>query len=108
MKLSYSSSSSFLALAFTITSSNGAFLHPSSSTTTSSSSSISKTIIKGYLDDLTNELYKEVDMADEVADSRENNQMSKDQIDRFGPGNLADYVEFNEFDGGDGQMGVAG
>lgn len=47
-------------------------------------------------------------MADEVADSRENNQMSKDQIDRFGPGNLADYVEFNEFDGGDGQMGVAG
>ena len=105
MKLSYSSS--FLALAFTITSSNGAFLHPSSSTS-SSSSSISKTIIKGYLDDLTNELYKEVDMADEVADSREMNQMSKDQIDRFGPGNLADYVEFNEFDGGDGQMGVAG
>ena len=105
MKLSYSSS--FLALAFTITSSNGAFIHPSSSTS-SSSSSISKTIIKGYLDDLTNELYKEVDMADEVADSREMNQMSKDQIDRFGPGNLADYVEFNEFDGGDGQMGVAG
>lgn len=34
--------------------------------------------------------------------------MSKDQIDRYGPGSLQDFVDFDEFDGGDGQMGVAG
>lgn len=41
-------------------------------------------------------------------DLRENNVMSKDELDRFGPGNLNEYVDFEEFDGGDGQMGVAG
>ncbi len=34
--------------------------------------------------------------------------MAAEEVDRYGPGNLADYVEFDEFDGGDGQMGVAG
>lgn len=34
--------------------------------------------------------------------------MSKGEVDRFGPGNLNDFVDFDEFDGGDGQMGVAG
>ena len=34
--------------------------------------------------------------------------MEKDQVDRFGPGNLDQFVDFEEFDGGDGQMGVAG
>jgi len=34
--------------------------------------------------------------------------MDKSLIDRAGPGSFADYVDFNEFDGGDGQMGVAG
>lgn len=68
----------------------------------------SKVIMKGYLDDLSSELYKKDEVADEKADSREENQMAKDQLDRFGPGNLNDFVEFQEFDGGDGQMGVAG
>lgn len=68
----------------------------------------SSTAIRGYLDDLSKDLYKEDATPDVVADARENNVMAKDQVDRFGPGNLADFVEFNEFDGGDGQMGVAG
>jgi len=68
----------------------------------------SNLIVKGYLDDISNDLYGEDATPDVVADSRESNQMSKDQVQSFGPGNLADYVEFEEFDGGDGQMGVAG
>lgn len=68
----------------------------------------SKVIMKGYLDDLNADLYKEDDAIDVEADNRENNKMAKNQVDRFGPGNLNDYVEFTEFDGGDGQMGVAG
>ena len=35
--------------------------------------------------------------------------MDKSLIKSFGPGSFADYVDFkDEFDGGDGQMGVAG
>lgn len=34
--------------------------------------------------------------------------MAKDQIKSFGPGSFEGFVDFNEFDGGDGQMGVAG
>lgn len=68
----------------------------------------STVVIKGYLDDLNAELYKEDATPDIDADLRENNAMSKDQLDRFGPGNLDQYVDFEEFDGGDGQMGVAG
>ena len=34
--------------------------------------------------------------------------MAKEDVDRFGVGDWDSYVEFNEFDGGDGQMGVAG
>jgi len=64
--------------------------------------------VKGYLDDLNDELYAPEDMPDIEGDSAENNKMSKEQLDRFGPGNFADFVEFEEFDGGDGQMGVAG
>lgn len=64
--------------------------------------------VNGYLDDLSADLYKEDDTPDVEGDKREANQMSKDQIDRYGPGNLNDYVDFEEFDGGDGQMGVAG
>merc|ERR1711862_368244 len=32
----------------------------------------------------------------------------KSKIANFGAGSFEDYVDFNEFDGGDGQMGVAG
>lgn len=34
--------------------------------------------------------------------------MDKSQLDRYGPGSLENFVDFEEFDGGDGQMGVAG
>jgi hypothetical protein len=34
--------------------------------------------------------------------------MDKAKVDRLGPGDWSTYVEFDEFDGGDGQMGVAG
>lgn len=66
------------------------------------------TLIKGYLDDLNNDLYAPDATPDKEADRRSNNKMAAEEVDRYGPGNLADYVEFDEFDGGDGQMGVAG
>lgn len=84
-------------------STKAAFVPHSTSFTTSS-----PTILKGYLDDLSADLYKEDATPDVEADSRESNAMAKEQVDRYGPGNLADFVEFDEFDGGDGQMGVAG
>ncbi len=62
----------------------------------------------GYLDDLSKELYAEEDCPDVEAQSREANKMDKSQVVSYGPGSFADYVDFNEFDGGDGQMGVAG
>lgn len=65
--------------------------------------------LRGYLDDITKELYSEDGNPDPEAESREATKMTKDQIENFGPGTLADYVDFgDEFDGGDGQMGVAG
>lgn len=71
----------------------------------------STTSLMGYLDDLAGELKGPT--AEEMSpipeeESREANQMDKDQIDRAGPGNWEGFVDFDEFDGGDGQMGVAG
>lgn len=62
----------------------------------------------GYLDDLSKEL-----RAPDGSSSREevdtaSMNLGKEQIDRYGVGSWDEYVEFNEFDGGDGQMGVAG
>ncbi len=68
----------------------------------------SNTALKGYLDDLNKDLYAEDATPDVVADSRESNTRNREQLDRFGPGNLSGCVEFEEFDGGGGQMGVAG
>lgn len=65
-------------------------------------------VVNGYLDDLTADLYKEAGVPNPEEDKRENNDMNKAEIDRFGPGNLQSFVEFDEYDGGDGQMGVAG
>jgi len=73
-----------------------------------SSAARQPTVVKGYLDDLSSELYKEDATPDVEADARENNAMKKDEQDRFGPGSFESFVEFDEFDGGDGQMGVAG
>jgi len=84
--------------------SNAAFVPASRS----QSYQTSPTVLNGYLDDLTNELYKDSAVPDIEEDKRENNQMAKDEISNFGPGNLNDFVDFDEFDGGDGQQGVAG
>lgn len=57
----------------------------------------------GYLDDLSKDLQGEDPNPDLVAESKEATDMSKDQIDRYGPGNLNQFVDFHEFDGGDGR-----
>ncbi|GKY92347.1 hypothetical protein MPSEU_000205600 [Mayamaea pseudoterrestris] len=61
----------------------------------------------GYLDDL-NKYIGTAEEEDEGDDSREATAMAQDKKDRFGVGDWSSYVEFQEFDGGDGQMGVAG
>lgn len=62
----------------------------------------------GYLDDLSQELYAESDNPDIEAMSKEATNLAKDKISNYGVGEWSSYVEFDEFDGGDGQMGVAG
>lgn len=61
------------------------------------------TSLAGYLDDLSGDLYGADPDPDVKAMSREETQMNKEQIDRFGPGNFQEFVDFNEFDGGDGR-----
>jgi len=63
--------------------------------------------VGGYLDDLSKNMPQDEE-EDPDADSYERTVMKKEQQDRFGPGNWDQFVDFNEFDGGDGQMGVAG
>jgi len=62
----------------------------------------------GYLDDLSKDLYSIADNPDIENSTKEATDLKKELIDRLGPGDWSTYVEFNEFDGGDGQMGVAG
>ena len=62
----------------------------------------------GYLDDLSADLRQPDSDPIPEEESREANAMAKEDIDRAGPGSWDSYVEFHEFDGGDGQMGVAG
>mmetsp|Transcript_68439 Transcript_68439/g.198463 ORF Transcript_68439/g.198463 Transcript_68439/m.198463 type:complete len:296 (-) Transcript_68439:129-1016(-) len=67
--------------------------------------SAAPTVMKGYLEDL-GAIGPEEEVEED--DSREATQLSKDQVANYGVGSWDSYVEFNEFDGGDGQMGVAG
>lgn len=70
----------------------------------------------GYLDDLdpnaqaqgkrNDWLYEQE--AEETDDSHEATQLDKSKVDRGGVGDWSQFVDFDEFDGGDGQMGVAG
>lgn len=69
---------------------------------------LSSTPLRGYLDDLTSDLYAPDGNPDVEADSREATKMDKSMVDRAGPGSFEGFVDFDEFDGGDGQMGVAG
>mmetsp|Transcript_12150 Transcript_12150/g.18264 ORF Transcript_12150/g.18264 Transcript_12150/m.18264 type:complete len:308 (-) Transcript_12150:183-1106(-) len=64
--------------------------------------------VQGYLDDLSGDLYGPDATIRPEEDTHEATDLAKDKIDRAGPGDWSSYVEFNEFDGGDGQMGVAG
>ena len=68
-------------------------------------------LYSGYLDNLSRELRQEPseDKEDEYDDQRRQSMnLDEEQVDRFGVGSWDSYVDFSEFDGGDGQMGVAG
>ena len=63
----------------------------------------------GYLDDLSDELRSTADPnPNPDTESREATRLDKKDVDRGGVGNWDSFVDFEEFDGGDGQMGVAG
>lgn len=68
----------------------------------------SRVVTKGYLDDLTSELYAPEDNPDIENSTHEATNLSKDKVVNAGVGDWSGYVDFEEFDGGDGQMGVAG
>ncbi|KAL3903332.1 MAG: hypothetical protein SGARI_005427, partial [Bacillariaceae sp.] len=70
-----------------------------------SSEAVRNSLNMGYLDDL---LGPGPPVEEEEDDSRDATKMAKEDLDRAGPGSWDSFVEFNEFDGGDGQMGVAG
>jgi hypothetical protein len=70
--------------------------------------STSSTPLGGYLDNLSRDLNAADSNPIPDEESREANKMDKSQIVSYGPGSFKDFVDFNEFDGGDGQMGVAG
>jgi len=106
MKISLTRTAVSLYILSALNEANAAFSANVPSTRTTPS--CSRTVLKGYLDDLTADLYAESNDPDIEATSKEATDMSKDQIDRYGPGAFDQYVEFDEFDGGDGQMGVAG
>lgn len=66
-------------------------------------------VMRGYLDDLTRELNSAADNPDIEGTKKEVTNQKKEDIDRFGPAKWDKYADFgDEFDGGDGQMGVAG
>jgi len=73
-----------------------------------SSSAASKVVVKGYLDDLSSELYAPDENPDIEGTSREETNAEADEKANYGASDWSKYVEFDEFDGGDGQMGVAG
>lgn len=60
----------------------------------------------GYLDNLGGAIPPPEEVEED--DSREATALDKDKVANAGVGDWSQYVEFNEFDGGDGQMGVAG
>lgn len=78
---------------------------PSSRTTTTTTSTARR---MGYLDDLSKELYTKDDFDRPEDIDRNKLKLDEKDVDRFGVGNWQDFVDFEEFDGGDGQMGVAG
>lgn len=65
----------------------------------------------GYLDELSKPSQAPADATSsssrEEVDADSTNS-EKEQVDRYGVGSWEGFVDFEEFDGGDGQMGVAG
>jgi len=95
------------AAAATICSSNSgvtAFVAPSPSRL----STTTTTSLHGYLDNLTRELNAPDSNPNPDEESRDATKMDKSQVTSYGPGSFQGFVDFNEFDGGDGQMGVSG
>lgn len=102
MKLSVSAIAAFLALHHH-SSVDGFFVRPLSTATAAANANA---LNMGYLDELNPIPNPNIEVEED--DSREATKMKKEDLDRAGPGSWESYVEFNEFDGGDGQMGVAG
>lgn len=89
----------FLLLRFVLSHSK-AFAPPSASLVRRTS-----VVTSGYLDDLSGDLYGEVDNPD-LEKTREATNAEK--TENYGVQDWEGFVDFDEFDGGDGQMGVAG
>jgi hypothetical protein len=85
------------AAAFTVVPTS--FIHPDLRSSAS-------TRLRGYLDDLSKDLNAPDATPDVYAESKEFTDMSKDQIDRYGPGDFSQFVDFQEFDGGDGRKSL--
>eukprot|EP00977_Amphora_coffeiformis_P011828 scaffold2903_cov170-Amphora_coffeaeformis.AAC.5 len=81
---------------------------PASLLTTTTTTTTTTTQVFGYLDDLSKELYAPDGSSSREEVDTEKMNMNKEQIDRYGVGSWEGFVDFDEFDGGDGQMGVAG
>jgi hypothetical protein len=63
-------------------------------------------VLKGYLDSLGGALPPEEEVQED--DSYEATKLDKSKVSNYGVADWSSFVDFNEFDGGDGQMGVAG
>jgi len=80
-----------------------------SSTATTSTTSTTPTRLFGYLDNLSKDAIPPPEEEEDTSllDRNELN-LEEEKKDRFGVGDWSSFVDFDEFDGGDGQMGVAG
>jgi len=65
-------------------------------------------VLKGYLDDLSNDLSGPDANPDVYAESKAATDYDKSQLDRYGPGSFEQFVDFDEFDGGDGREYCSG
>lgn len=59
------------------------------------------TVLKGYLDDLSGPVQPQ--QPPQPPQPNYNSANTENSVDRYGPGDWKEYVDFNEFDGGDGK-----
>jgi hypothetical protein len=66
------------------------------------------TALSGYLDNISSKPVEKFDDHEEDEDpekySREATKLAKEKVANFGVGDWSGFVDFNEFDGGDGQV----